>query len=143
MGEHNKKILIVEDEKAIASALELKLKHEGYEVQCVFDGNSALELLKNAKFDLILLDLIMPQMDGFGVLTELKARNDKTSVIVLSNLSQAEDMTRAKELGAKDFFIKSDIPIAEVIKKVHHALGEDVSEKGEEVVTWSREPITK
>lgn len=113
-----KRILIVEDEKPIARALELKLLHEHFEIKCVFDGEACLEILKHEVFDLILLDLIMPKLDGFNVLKELKANKITTYVIVLSNLSQEDDEKRVKALGAKEFFIKSNTPIANIIERI-------------------------
>jgi DNA-binding response OmpR family regulator len=112
------KILIAEDEKATAGALALKLNHEGFETQVVFDGKAALDSLEEKKFDLLILDLIMPQLDGFEVLTTLKKIGVKTPVIVISNLGQAEDINKAKELGAVDFFIKSETSLAEVVEKI-------------------------
>ena len=117
-----KKILIVEDEEPMARALVLKLEKEGYEAKSVEDGSKALEVLDKEKFDLILLDLMMPKLDGFGVLEEIKKRNIKVPVIVSSNLSQDSDFKKAKELGAKDFFVKSDTPLVQVIKHIKEAL---------------------
>lgn len=112
------KILIAEDERAIAGALNLKLNHEGFESQVAFNGKEAMEKLQSDKFDLLILDLIMPQLDGFGVLAEIKEKGIKIPVIVASNLSQAEDISKAKEMGAIDFFIKSDTPVAEIVEKI-------------------------
>jgi DNA-binding response OmpR family regulator len=116
----NKKIniLIAEDERAIAKALNLKLNHEGFETKLVFNGREALDLLNEEKFDLLILDLIMPRLDGFGVLAEIKSKGLKVPVIVASNLSQAEDISKAKEMGAVDFFVKSDTPVAEIVEKI-------------------------
>lgn len=113
-----KKILIIEDERPMAHALELKLTHVGFEVRTVFNGEDAITLLKKETFMLILLDLVMPKMDGFKVLENLKERKIKIPVIVLSNLSQAEDEKRVKALGAKEFFIKSNTPIAFIVDRV-------------------------
>lgn len=113
-----KKILIVEDEKPLAEALSLKLEHAGYETARAIDGKQALDLIKDGGIDLVILDLVMPNLDGFGVLTELKNIGNQTPVIVASNLSQAEDEKKAKELGAKDYFIKSDVSISELVEKV-------------------------
>lgn len=118
MPEKLKKILIMEDEKAMARALELKLKHAGFDAIAVFDGEQGLSLLAKDSFSLILLDLIMPKLDGFKVLEALVEKKDKTPVIVLSNLSQADDEKRARSLGAKGFFIKSNTPIAVITDKV-------------------------
>ena len=115
----SKKILVSEDEKPLAHALELKLKSAGYEVMVAENGEMALDLLKQHTFDLVLLDLVMPKKDGFGVLAELQERGDKTPVIVSSNLSQEEDIKRAKSMGAVDFFIKSDTALVDIVKKVN------------------------
>ena len=114
----SKKILIAEDEKPMAKALELKLKKEGYNPKVVYNGAEALKSLESEKFSLLLMDLMMPVMDGFALLTELKEKKNNIPVIVLSNLGQEEDLRRAKKLGAKDYFIKSDTPIAKIVENV-------------------------
>ncbi|HEY4499867.1 MAG TPA: response regulator, partial [Candidatus Paceibacterota bacterium] len=81
-----------------------------------------IQILNKETFDLILLDLVMPKLDGFAVLQWLKGKGIKTPVIVTSNLSQDVDAKRSKELGAVDYFIKSDIPIAEVVERVKKVL---------------------
>lgn len=117
-----KKILIVEDEKPMARALELKLTGAGFEVRVCGNGQECLDLLQKEQFDLILLDLVMPVKDGFAVLSELKEKGNKVPVIVLTNLSQVDDYKRVKELGALDLFVKSDTPIAEIVEKVKKIL---------------------
>ncbi len=112
------KILVIEDEKAIARALELKLKKAGFDAKRVSNGKEGIDILEEEKYDLILLDLVMPIMDGFATLKELKKRNIKTPVIILSNLSQESDEKKARELGAKDFFIKSNTQISFIVDKV-------------------------
>lgn len=114
----SKKILIIEDEKTLARALELKLIRSNFNVKAVFNGEDGIESLKNESFDLILLDLIMPKMDGFAVLTDIREKGIKTPVIILSNLSQENDLKRTKEFGVKEFFIKSNTPITTIIEKV-------------------------
>ena len=118
----SKKILIIEDEKSLARALELKLSHAGFKSEVVFNGEDGIELLNKESFALILLDLIMPKMDGFTLLAMLKEKKIKTPVLVLSNLSQREDEKRAKEFGAKEFFIKSNTPIATIVLRVTELL---------------------
>ena len=113
----DKKILIVEDDQPLASALELKFNNSGLKAKSVFDGSQAIEILKNETFDLVLCDLIMPNIDGFKVLEYLKDNKITTPVLVLSNLGQAEDEKRAKELGAIDFLVKSNISIKDIIEK--------------------------
>ncbi len=110
-----KKILIMEDEKPMARALELKLNHSGFLATSVNDGQAGLDLLAKEKFDLILMDLMMPKLDGFAVLKALQASGNKIPILVLSNLSQEEDDTKVKALGAKDFFIKSNTSLTKLV----------------------------
>ncbi|MEI6228442.1 MAG: response regulator [Candidatus Saccharibacteria bacterium] len=112
------KILIVDDEKPLARALELKLTHEGLDAKAVFNGAEAIAALKSENFDLVLLDLVMPQEDGFKVLQDIQDLGLKAAVIVSSNLSQEEDISRAKTLGAIDYFVKSDTTLADIVRKV-------------------------
>jgi len=112
------KILIIEDEKTLSKALELKLSLSGFAVTTALNGEDGVALLLKESFSLILLDLIMPKMDGFAVLTILKEHNIETPVIILSNLSQESDMRRTEELGAKEFFIKSNTPIMTIVERV-------------------------
>lgn len=113
-----KKLLIVEDEKPLAHALQLKMTHEGYDVDTAFSGADGLKQALAGNYALILLDLIMPEMDGFAVLQELKDKHVKTKVIVLSNLGQDEDRKRAADLGAADYFVKANTPISDIVAKV-------------------------
>jgi DNA-binding response OmpR family regulator len=115
-------ILIIEDEKTLARALELKLLRLGFVVKVAWNGEDGIALLQKESYDLILLDLIMPKMDGFTVLEALKENKIKTPVIVLSNLSQESDVTRTREFGVKDFFIKSNTPIAAIVERVNKLL---------------------
>lgn len=122
--ETKKKILIIEDEKPMAKALELKLNNSGFIATAVFNGQEGMNLIEKNKFDLILIDLVMPVMDGFTFLTEMKNKKIDIPVIVLSNLSQEEDASKAKNLGARDFFIKSNTPIAQIVTSVQKQLGQ-------------------
>ncbi|NMC51832.1 response regulator [Candidatus Kuenenbacteria bacterium] len=113
-----KNILIVDDEKPIANALCIKLKKEGFNAEVVSNGEEALSKITTGHFDLIFLDLMMPKVSGFEVLEVLKSRKNKIPVIVSSNLSQAEDIGKAKSLGAVDYFVKSDTTLSEAVAKV-------------------------
>lgn len=115
-------ILVAEDEKAIAKALVLKLMHAGYSVDHAADGEAAVRMLQADSYDLALIDIMMPGLDGFGVLDKMNELNMNIPTIVLSNLSQVEDAEKAKEKGAKDFFVKSDTSLAEVITHVEQVL---------------------
>lgn len=122
MSDTAKKILIAEDEKPIAKALELKLQHEGFDVTTVFNGEEALEYLEKGTFAILLLDLVMPKVDGFKVLETLQIKKNSTPVFILSNLSQQEDEVKAKKLGAQGFFIKSNTPLAQIVSEVKRIL---------------------
>ncbi len=112
------KILLVEDEAPMAAVLQNKLKLSGYEIKVASNGQDALDTLKNEQFDLILLDLVMPKMDGFQVLEELQKNGNKTPVIVDSNLGQPVDFTKAQTLGAVDYFVKVKVTPAEIVEKI-------------------------
>ena len=122
MSETKKKILVVEDERPMAHALELKLKNEGYDAEAVFDGETALEKITTGNYQLVLLDLVIPKKDGFTVLAELQEKGNTTPIIVTSNLSQQEDETKAKSLGAKGYLIKSNTPLVTIIEKIKEYL---------------------
>ena len=113
-----KKILVAEDEKPMAKALVLKLNNAGFEAKAVFNGEDALAELQKEPYDLLLLDMIMPRMDGFSVLAKIKEGGIKTKVIVTSNLGQPEDFEKAKSLGASDYFVKSDISLSEIVENI-------------------------
>lgn len=118
----HKNILIVEDERPLAHALELKFRHEGFETHICLDGEDALKEALNGTYNVILLDLIMPRMDGFTFLQEMRAKGIKTPTVILSNLGQDEDKARAQELGAVGYYVKSNTPIMEIIKQVQSLL---------------------
>ena len=113
-----KRVLIVEDERPLSHALELKLQHEGFETTVADNGKTCLEAIESKEFDVVLLDLMMPIMDGFQVLTQLGSKPNPPTVFVLSNLSQHEDEERVLSLGAKKFFIKSDTPLSVIVEEV-------------------------
>lgn len=122
MNESKKKILITDDERALANALSLKLTNLGFETKTASDGDQALTLIKSEPFDLVLMDLMMDKKDGFAVLEEMKKENIDTPVIITSNLGQDEDKVRAINLGAVGYFVKSNTPISEIVEKVKTVL---------------------
>lgn len=117
-----KKVLIAEDEKPMAKALQLKLSHSGFLPTIASNGEEAMELIIKEKFDIILLDIMMPKRDGFSIMLEMKTKKIKTPVVVLSNLSQEDDAKKAKELGAVAFFIKSNTPLLGIIENIKKIL---------------------
>jgi len=117
---NKKTVLLVEDEKMLSSMYTTKFTKEGYNLIQAFDGEEGLTKAKNQKPDLILLDIIMPKLDGFVVLKALKEDPilKNVPVILLTNLGQDEDIKKGKELGADDYFIKANHTPAEVVEKV-------------------------
>jgi DNA-binding response OmpR family regulator len=109
--------------------LQLKLVQEGFEVKLVENGKEALSLLESEKFDLLILDLIMPELNGFGVLEALKQKNITVPVIVASDLSQVEDFDRVKQMGAIDFFVKSNMSMTEMTEKIKQYLKNESGSK--------------
>ena len=118
IGRKTKKVLIAEDEAPMAQALQLKLTGVGFEADIAGDGEQAFKKALTGKYDLMLLDIVMPKMDGFAVLEALREKKIKTPVIISSNLSQDEDIKRAEQLGAVDFFVKSNTTLVEIVNKL-------------------------
>lgn len=119
------KVLICEDEIALATVLRNKLDRHGFTVAVASDGVEAVSKIREFSPDIVLLDLIMPNKNGFQVLEEVKAdpATANVKIIVFSNLNQEEDRDRARKLGAIDFWVKSDIAINDVIGKIQLHLG--------------------
>ncbi len=122
----SKKILFVEDEQALQKTLGSSIQSEGFEIIPALNGEKGLKLAKKEKPDLILLDLILPKMDGFEVLKRLKSdeETDQIPVIVLTNLEAMEDIQKALRLGATTYLVKANYELDEVIKKIKTALEE-------------------
>lgn len=120
-----KKILLVEDEELILELLQRKLSQEGYQVSVARDGQEGLKLMKAVSPDLVLLDIVMPKMGGFEVMEEMSKDRDlrRIPVIIISNSGQPVELDRAKELGAKDWLIKTEFDPQEVIEKVVKQIG--------------------
>lgn len=120
-----KKILIIEDERNLLDALNKKLEMEGYIVDSAVDGQEGLEKIKAIMPDLILLDILMPRLDGFGVLEILHKDPElsKIPVIIISNSGQPVEIERALSLGVKDYLIKAEFDPEEVLLKVRSVLG--------------------
>lgn len=112
------KILIAEDDPFLMKVLGTILQDEGFEVELAKDGAEAIAKIDKNGYAVILLDLIMPKKTGFEVLEEAKKKGVKTPILVFSNLSQPTDKQEALSLGAKDYFVKSDMSIDEVTAAV-------------------------
>lgn len=119
-----KKILIVEDESALSGAISEKLKHNKFKVLVAADGRAGLILAEKEKPDLILLDLLMPVMDGLSMLKELRANEwgQHIPVIIMTNFSDMDKTAAALEYGVHDYLVKSDWKLEDIVKKVNEKL---------------------
>ena len=119
-----KKILFIEDESALQKTFDDALEGRDYTIVHALDGESGLRLAKEEKPNLILLDLILPKMNGFDVLSNLKKDSETNSipVIVLTNLEDMGDIQRALDLGATTYLVKANYRLEEIVKKVEEGL---------------------
>jgi len=119
-----KTILIIEDDKFLRELIARKLLEEDYEISEAIDGEEGIKKIKEEKPDLVLLDLILPGIDGFEVLLRMKEDPilAQIPVIILSNLGQKDDVERGLKLGAVDYLIKAHFTPGEIIEKIKNAL---------------------
>lgn len=119
------KILLVEDDEALAQMYKQRLEAEGFETEHVANGEDALSAAVRYRPDLILLDAMMPKISGFDVLDILRNTPDTANmhIIMLTALSQAKDKERAENLGVDDYLVKSQVVISDVIDRIRHHLG--------------------
>ena len=114
----NKKILIIEDEQPLVDLLVEKLKKENYDVEFAVDGKAGYEKVKVCNPDLILLDIMMPEMDGYEVLEKLNKEGNKIPIIIISNSGQPVEIEKTKKLGAVGHLIKTEFNPIDVLNKV-------------------------
>lgn len=124
MSDEKKTILIVEDDSFVMDIYQTKLAQEGFEVITADNGMEALKKLEKEKPDLILLDIIMPYVDGLEVLKKVRImdRMKNVPIILLTNLSQKEEVDQGIALGANDYLIKSHFTPSEVLEKINKYL---------------------
>lgn len=117
-------ILLVEDDEFLANIYKTKFEMEGYKMSVAEDGESGFEDAKRKSPDIILLDILLPKMDGFSVLKKLKAQAETKNipVILLTNLGQKDDVDKGLELGAEDYLIKAHFKPSETLEKVKSIL---------------------
>jgi len=113
-------VLCIEDDALLREILVEKLKSSGYKTLEASTGEQGIEVMQEKKPDIILLDLILPGIDGFEVLTKIQNNKDvqHIPVLILSNFGQAKDIKRGRELGAQDYLIKANLNPSEVVRKV-------------------------
>ncbi|OGZ56156.1 MAG: hypothetical protein A3H64_02390 [Candidatus Ryanbacteria bacterium RIFCSPLOWO2_02_FULL_45_11c] len=121
-----KKILFIEDDAALQRAVGDLLKSAGYAVMQALTGDDGVRLSATETPDLILLDLVLPQKDGFEVLTKMRNNPEtkNTPVIVLTNLEGSEEVERALSLGAHTYLVKLHYSLDEVLEKIKKTLGD-------------------
>jgi len=119
-----KKIILVEDDPFLIDIYVSRLKDEGYEVKVSSNGEKALEEIKKGTPDLLVLDIVMPKMDGWTVLKEIseKIKSKEIKVMILSNLGEKEEVERGYEMGASGYLIKANYTPTEVVEEIKKIL---------------------
>ena len=118
------KILVIDDDPFILDMYVLKFKDQGFEIDTATDGKAGLEKIKSFKPDMVLLDVVMPKMDGFDVIQKLKEESQPRTfkILFLTNFGQKEDVERGMQLGADGYIIKAHFTPSEVVAKVKEIL---------------------
>jgi len=123
-----KKILLVEDDPFLIDIYQKKLKDSGFKVEVAKDGEKALEVLKEKNFDLMLLDIVLPKIDGWKILEEIKEMKkekkdlEKMKIVIWSNLGEKEDIKKGLSLGATSYLIKANFTPSEVVREIEKLL---------------------
>ncbi len=119
-----KTVFVIEDDRFLSSLIKARLEKDGYAVIQAFDGEEGLNALKQAKTDIIVLDLILPKMSGFEVLEAISTNPlmNRIPLIILSNLAQESDILKAKQFGATEYFVKVKVSIDDLVNKINSIL---------------------
>jgi len=117
-----KKILVVEDDPPLLSSLKSKFESEGFDVFIAKDGEEGLAIVKKTKPDLVLIDILLPKMDGISLSKEIIKLNLGTLMIFLTNLDDSEHISRAISADVTDYLVKSDWNIDDIVKRVKEKL---------------------
>ncbi len=123
MSEQKIKILIAEDDPFLSKIMGNRLREEGYFIEIAVDGQETLEKIESNGYTLVMLDLVMPVKTGFEVLQEVKEKGNKIPILVFTNLAQEDDRREVIELGAKGYYVKSDIAMDELVATVKNFVG--------------------
>ena len=128
MAEGPKKVMLVEDDKFLSSLIKARLEKDGLAVIQSFDGDEAIKRMPDERPDLVILDLVMPKTNGFDVLKAISSMPglDRTPVVVVSNLAQDSDIDKARELGAKAYFVKVKISIDDLVGKIENLVQQPI-----------------
>jgi DNA-binding response OmpR family regulator len=121
-----KNILLVEDDSFLIDIYTTKMKESGFSVEVASEGEEAVRKAKEQQFDLVLLDIVLPKVDGWDILRQIKAESKlkDLKVIIISNLSQKEEVEKGMNLGADKYLIKAHYTPSEVVKEIKEVLGE-------------------
>jgi DNA-binding NtrC family response regulator len=122
MAEKNK-ILVVDDEDALRTVLSGELVSEGYDVRTASDGDEAISGLQKETFDLVLLDIKMPRLNGFEVLKFIKDKHPKTKVVMLTGFADLKNAIESKKLGAEDF-VSKPYDLVDLLTTIERVLNE-------------------
>jgi DNA-binding response OmpR family regulator len=123
-----KKILLVEDDPFLIDIYQKKLRDSGFKVEVARDGEKALEILKEKNFDLMLLDIVLPKIDGWKILEEIREMKkekkylEKMKIVIWSNLGEKEDVKKGLSLGATSYLIKANFTPSEVVREIEKLL---------------------
>lgn len=120
-GNSAKKILIIEDDKKMVAIYKVAFEKEKYDVHVAYDGEQALEALSNLKPDLIILDIILPKIDGMTVLERIRERDEfsKVPILIVSNVTDKQQVNMGVSLGAQDYILKPDMTIDYLLLKIN------------------------
>jgi DNA-binding NtrC family response regulator len=117
------RLLVVDDEEALRTVLSSELTTEGYDVQAAADGQEAISELEKGTFDLVLLDIKMPRMNGFEVLKYVKEKHPKTKVVMLTGFADLKNALESKKLGAEDF-VSKPYDLVDLLTTIERVLNE-------------------
>ncbi|HEY6737179.1 MAG TPA: response regulator [Candidatus Saccharimonadia bacterium] len=132
MSANKVKVAIIEDDIAIVQMYRTKFENEGYEVATAQDGVAGLELLTNFQPDIVLLDLMMPNMNGLDMLSKLRNQpgGRQTKVVVLTNMGDTETATKVYKMAADDYIVKAEMTPKQVAERVKALLGKSTADTG-------------
>jgi len=119
-----KKIVIIEDELILAEALKERLSNTGYDVFVAYNGEDGLERIRKNIPDLLILDILLPGINGYDVMRKLKESDIKVPILVVSNSGQPVEIEKSQEMGVRDFIVKVDFSLDDVEKKVRSIIGD-------------------
>lgn len=120
----SKKIIIIEDELILAEALKERLTNSGYDIFVAYNGEDGLDRIKKNKPDLLILDILLPGINGYDVMRKLQEEKIDIPILVVSNSGQPVEIEKSREMGVIDFIVKVDFSLEDVERKVKGIIGE-------------------